>query len=443
MAINIAQTGFGRVFIQLNPCTIGSKPVFEPCFAVQGIEESLGDISSVYCPDVNELNAFTEVISIKGASSRPTASLVTNLGVSENSTMYNALKGGCEFDIHVHYGRCIRPDDFMAFEKSILIQGARLTNYSLSSMVALTPDERGVITESSSISMRTVHSLYPVLLSAKVCLPPSVSSINEIILTPDKECDTGCNICNCGQILTTNANVLTTYISGNYIVSVEVNGTITIADEDQFVNNGVLSIFSQFSIPLNLGETISSGAFDIIGTTDGRLLKISDLSTVVQLNSPTVNPITAASFNNDVYTFGTSIGELMYAKGDDLIIVLPSPTGDSISSALAISNTSFIIGTSTGFVYYTNDTGVNWTQIQSINTGQPIISLASCFCANIYFASGNTLYSSYDYGSSFNTTIINDLTSIQTVVCCIDDPNLVAVGGLTPLGEVAVLHSHL
>jgi len=332
MATNITHSGFGRVFIQLNPCTIGSKPIFEPCFSVQNVETSVGDITPQYCPSSDELNAFTEIVAIRGVDSRPTASLITHLETNSSSTIYETLKSGCEFDIHVHYGRCIRPDDFSSFQRSLFIKGARLTNYSLSNMVALTPDERGKVDESSNISASSVLPLFPVLLNAKLCLPISVVSINDLIITPSRDCDTGCKVCNCAGFLGSTGTTISTFKLGDFLVQVGSAGDIVVLNEEDYIVNNVYNVFIQYVLPLNVGETITSSAFNVFGTSDGRLFHITEPSTFSILNSPTTNAISAASFNNDVYAFGTDAGEVFFAQDVNSIVTMVSPTSDEITS---------------------------------------------------------------------------------------------------------------
>jgi len=129
--LNPALTGQGRVFINVDGEGCGKTYTYYNCMKVDGLDKSLGDITSIYCPDPNQYDTFIEVESIKGTDSRFTSTLSGKWPIDSQSPLEELLNQGCPFSLQVHYGRCTRPDSFTEFESALIITDSFITKGSI------------------------------------------------------------------------------------------------------------------------------------------------------------------------------------------------------------------------------------------------------------------------------------------------------------------------
>lgn len=149
------QRGQGRVFLQ----QYGPHPDhcfdYQGCARLDGMEESLGDITEMQCPDPNVYDEFLVVDEIRGAGGPVTTTMVARFGL-----VNPILSLRCPFDIAVHYGRCKDPSDFNGgWEKGIVFHRARLTSRSTSELTALAEEDRADILVTGAISARKFYEV--------------------------------------------------------------------------------------------------------------------------------------------------------------------------------------------------------------------------------------------------------------------------------------------
>lgn len=155
------QRGQGRVFLQ----EYGPHPSkcydYQGCARIEGMEQTLGDITEVQCPDPSVYDEFLVVDEVRGAGGPVTTTMVARFGL-----VNPILKLTCPFDIAVHFGKCKDPSDFNhGFEKGVVFNHARLTSRSTSELTALESADRATILVTGAISARKFYEVGPIVFA--------------------------------------------------------------------------------------------------------------------------------------------------------------------------------------------------------------------------------------------------------------------------------------
>jgi hypothetical protein len=125
------------------------------------MEQSLGDITEVQCPDPSVYDEFLVVDEVRGAGGPVTTTMVARFGL-----VNPILKLRCPFDIAVHFGKCKDPSDFNhGWEKGVVFNHARLTSRSASELTALEAADRAAILVTGAISARKFYEVDPIVFA--------------------------------------------------------------------------------------------------------------------------------------------------------------------------------------------------------------------------------------------------------------------------------------
>ena len=193
----LVSKSFGRVFIRQNPGVY----TFANQMGVTGLDKSFGEVTAIEIPSPLEYDKFIEVASSNGADSRWTSSLSGYLPRDTMSPLEILATNKCEFSMQVHYGECSKPTNFADFDSAIVLNNVKLTNYSLSDLIARTSDQRGMVEETASISAGSMYRILP-----QKFIETAKATLNNIILSNpvqvkssactniQAQCNGGCDI---------------------------------------------------------------------------------------------------------------------------------------------------------------------------------------------------------------------------------------------------------
>lgn len=162
-----AQTGGSRVFLIDGRARPDHKPAYQANMKAGGISQSFGDIERIEIPSPDEFGKFLEVGTIRGATERVTITLTGRYASDLKSTMLKLARKGCSIDVHINFGLCTSPTDYNVFTKKIVIEDARVTDYSNEDLGALGSDEQAKIDESIDVSGREVYELVQVTFAER------------------------------------------------------------------------------------------------------------------------------------------------------------------------------------------------------------------------------------------------------------------------------------
>jgi photosystem II stability/assembly factor-like uncharacterized protein len=122
----IFKTGQGRVFAQWNGGAPDHAVEYMGLARMTGLSESLGDVTPIRAPSQASYSAYDVVDYIRGEPGLPTTSMIARFGY-----VNRILHQVCPFDVHVHYGTCRSPNDFInGWDKALCFEGALITTRS-------------------------------------------------------------------------------------------------------------------------------------------------------------------------------------------------------------------------------------------------------------------------------------------------------------------------
>lgn len=153
------QTGLSRVWLIEGRARPDHEPVYQGCMMAEGIDWGLGDVTSIECPSETEYDKFNEVGRFRGASDRPTISLVGQYAADIESELMRLARIGCAFDMQLHIGVCEIPTNFNDYQKIIVFEDALQTGYSTDPLGSLADGDRSEANETSPLSAREFYEI--------------------------------------------------------------------------------------------------------------------------------------------------------------------------------------------------------------------------------------------------------------------------------------------
>ena len=469
-------TGNSRLFINESGPGCGNGYSYLSCYKLEGLEKTLGDIESIYCPSNSSYDEFDEVGSVKGADSRWTSTISGTISMNQQSALERLVRAGCPFNLQVHSGRCTRPDSFQQFESSLILEDVRLTSYSLSELVAASPDERAVVTESAALSAGNIYRVFSPEFSevGAGVVDGSVVSVEFCGgVNCASDCDTlqndGCDLLLGYQVDTVNDASFVYSNDGGVSWVATTNATLTGPDVSDMRNfdmactgvdayvtfyDGTTSFIYRvtesqiFDDTFNFVEIASSTtviyrALDfgeqyvwIAGETQtgGSLIGYIDLSTneVTIIDEGGIDPgngyNAVNALNDDIVLVGGESGFLAYSTsfGAFQEAAGAAPNNNAVTSVKALTSNDWIISANS-VVYCTSNRGNDFTQVLNTNNSGVLD-----FYDEIvgYYANDDGIWRTVDSGNTW-AQISNEsgLTTTRDIAVCELDANRIMVSG--------------
>ncbi len=485
-AFRPAQTGFSRVFLVDGRARPDHCPVYQGNMKAGSVSQSFGDIEKVEVPSTTEWGKFIEVGSIRGAEERVTITLTGRYAADLRSEMLRLALAGCAFDIHINFGACTDPQNNNIYSKKLILEDALITNYSTEDLGALGSDEQAKVDESIEVSARLVYEILP-LAYAERASDLIVTPVVDTAICGNPQCgdcddeDTGCDFIiaitgGAGGSPTTMSDI-TWAIDGGAVFTTADIGSMSVGDEPDEVdcvadyvvvvtNDGAAheyALSSEFTVggaPLFTEVTstdYTAGPPNAIDSYGQEAFIVGDAGYIYLLTDPTFAPTTldagaATSENlNDVdalsalvaVAVGVNNAVVHTVDGSIWTTVTGPAPATALSSVEVISANVWLVGTATGEIYYTTDTGQSWTL--SLNKVGDVTAISFANDTVGYASIGAVIYQTNDGGCSW---VISPASSGQTlpanqdilsVTACVHRPDFVVAGGTATGGTDGIL----
>jgi hypothetical protein len=480
-----AQTGFSRVFLIEGRARLDHQPAFQANMKAGSLSQGFGDTESIEVPSPTEFGKFIELGTIRGATERVEITLTSRYAADLKSELLRMARAGCEADVHINFGACTDPSDYNTSQKKIIIESAVITNYDLEDLGALSSDEGAKVDESVDVSGRLAYEVMPVSYASR----GGDVITNEILDatafdTPScGDCETESDGCQsffaissaAGGSPTTPADVVFTIDGGTtilahdidtlgisddpsgiagvgmYIVVVsEASGSVHYALKSEFNATGDPE-FTEVATGVVAGgepraiDSYGSGAF-VVGA-GGYIYKTDDVTaglTVLDASAATNSDYNAvhALDSSNALAVGND-GAIAVSTNGSTFGLAASPVGVGVNfnDCQMKSATEWLVGTSTGVLYYTLNAGATWT-IKAF-PGSGTGSVESIYIANdsiVYLShttSGNagrilrSTNGGYDWlVQPEGSAALSANDRINSVVACSEDPDIVMGVGL-------------
>lgn len=464
-AINIARNDLSRAFLFLNGINrCGDTPTYMPCLISDGLSQDFGDRTKVECPDPNRFGEFVEQDTIPGEISRVTTTLTAKFDRKARSTLLNLSKGGCGFDLQLHFGLCTNPNDFNAYDKVLVYDDVNITSYGTDSLGALGSADRAEITETVDISFREVFEVVSLsYIERGATVTAAVSSIIDGVFVDSRACGGACGVAStgCEKAFVIDGDGLTistvdggvTWVAGP---AMDGAGTGTIAGLDvlagflwAYNTAGEISYISRESFLAGGTEQIVTGlsltgvaqdagqSYGLVVGPAGEVLYITNPSAGV---NTTVTPITAENlsvvkFNplTDSALIGGANGTIIYTEDGVTLEAITAPSAEAantVTAVLPVTEDKWLVAFGST-LYCTDDQGVNWS---SVSLPQALTAINDLSYSNnhvLYMAADLLLFKSIDGGRTWAVAPENSSKSFPTnlgmnrALTCVDEINVV------------------
>lgn len=403
---NIGKTGYSRVFLIEGGARPGNTPAYMDCMKAGGASWGFGDITSIECPSAVNYDQFDEVDTIRGTQERPTLALTGRYAADVESALLRTAKLGCGADAQVHFGACTNPSDFNEFTKAVVIEDARISNWSTSDLGALGSDERAGVDETADLSGRTLYEILQLSVTERAGSVVTNEVLDVVIcdLPACGECaieSTGAQYAYAitkaaGGSPGTPADILSTKDAGATWYADDID-SLGIAEDPSAVgcvglyvvvvsnDSGSLHYALKSEIDtVGLDEDWTENATGFVGAPNdcwrvpagSYLYIVGDSGYIYRTDDPTAGVtvldagVATAQNLNKVHmlsdTFGVAVGNngaVVYTETGTAWSLVPGPVGGGVhlTAVVVQDELSWLVGTSAGTLYYTNDKGTSWT----------------------------------------------------------------------------------
>lgn len=486
----IIKSGDSRVWIIENGASPSDEPQYMGIMKTGDPSWGFGDVTPIKVPDPNRRNSFVEADNIRGATERVTSSVMGRYPRAI-STLLRLARKQCSLDIQIAFGRCTNPQDYLnGWEKLVIMRDVQITAYSGENWGALNDDEQNPSNENADISAEDMYEV--VDLSWKEHASSSVvREVTAIAVCDQAGCGDECadSSDGCQKVFatmigtgatpgtkptllytedggatwgTTSIDTLFSTETPTGIECVGANVVVVSDDSDSLhyaniadILDGVETWYETFDGFVIGNDPIAIYSVDAMHTwmvgENGYIYFTSDPAISV-----TVQSDGAISAKNlvDVHFVDTDYGICVGATNtldyteDGTVwnnMVGPEP-GVDLRCCWMLTRDKWLIGSSSGNLWYTSDGGGSWTNkapseitdIYDIKFVDSVVGyMAAVVGANGYiYRTTNGGYSWYRVPKTGTGITAND--RINMVAVC-DDANVVWGGGLADDGSDGII----
>lgn len=408
------QTGFTRVFLIENRAGPANVPTFEGLMKASGITWSQGDVTTIRVPSSEQYDQFDTIGKVSGEQGNPELTLTARY-TTDLSKLLRLARLGCDHDIQIHMGKCQNPSDFNnGWDKIVVLEAGRATNYTTEDLGALQPSERNMINEEAPFTGEDLYEIKKILF-AEIGAAEVVQEVVGITVCDAVNCgacgiqSNGCQVVfavtlSAGGSPGLSAEVLYTEDGGGTVGDTNVTTLAANEDPDDIACVGAnVIVISEDSISLHYADLtdildgvetwneVATGFVEgpraiwnvdpshtwIVGA--GGYVYFTDDPTagveVQSAGSATTQPL------NDIHALdilnalavGDNNAVIYTADGSTWGSVTGPAVGINLTCCWMKSATEWFVGTANGRLWYTKDAGVTWTEKAFPGSGAGVV----------------------------------------------------------------------
>lgn len=482
-----AKTGNARIFIIQNRARADHDLQYASYAKLTGVSRTHGEITPVEIPDPDNYNEYLEVDEISGQDSRYTATIVAKFPSNIRSLLQYLERCKEPFDIRLQFGDCENPSDPTAFAKGEILEHVRVTGYSTDDLGSIQSDESAEIRETLSISFRNFYDFVRMSYFSKAT-SLLTAEVNDVFVRQSSRCYGASCACNIVFAVTTAAGgspgtppdlvfsidggttwyardidtLLTTEegdgiadVGDNIVIISHAAGSLSYTDindfyypDDPSFDPDFTETTNGFVQPPNAIRSTGMKAF-IVG--DGGYVYMTDAPasgvTVLDAGTTTVKNLLSVSVYNSTHVVaGGKDGAIIYTvdgESFNLSPTTPVSTGVDIVAVATRVSGEWLVGTSTGKMFVTYDSGYHWTQVYLPGATPTAISdivwqgESAGFVSAVVGGAGR-IYRTLDAGRTWMLEPATSSGSMPTAarfnklaICKLDANQVFAVGAVT------------
>ncbi len=469
------QTGQGRVFMQSEGANPGNPTLYLGCARLTGFTHTQGAVTPVRCPSEDAYDSFDVQDVVRGASDLPTTSLVGRFGLSNV-----ILTEECPFHLQAHFGKCGSPTHFnLGWEKILAWSAALFTSKSSDDLTALDEDQRNPILLTGEVTGQQMWIINRLTVGEKAA-GEVTREVIKIFVNDYLACgDCGWSSGGCERVyaITRSSGSGSPGLPAELLVSEDGGNTwtqydiTTLATDEQPSDGAVMGdwliVVSEDSGSLhyahvddlttwyetNVGIVGAPIAIWVQSATDawivgagGYIYYTQDITGGVEVQDAGVaasgedlNDVMAVSSMRVVAVGDAGTVVFTVNGGAAWSAAADSPTIANLNVVAVRTDYTWVVGSTTGYIFYTRDAGASWYQSSflGMGTGQ-VFDMAFSKQPNSPFgfmAHDEYVLRTIDGGQSWYRIPITGYgslpanTTIGTIGTC-RDPNVMYGGGL-------------
>jgi len=186
-SFNPARTAYSRVFIIDGRARPDHEPEFQSCMKAGSLDQSLGDIEKIECPDPTRYGGFEEIGQIQGSVDRASSSLTGRYAADIASALLEIARRRCAADVQYHFGECTNPRIFNVFTKALILEDAYLPSWSVDDLGALESGENSPVNENVDLSIGTFYEVLQ-LIYAERGADVALNEVVDVVICDQMTC---------------------------------------------------------------------------------------------------------------------------------------------------------------------------------------------------------------------------------------------------------------
>ncbi len=477
----IQKTSNSRVFLTTNRAGPANKPEFRGSSAAQGFTWPQGDLTPIRVPSDSRYGEFVIKDIIQGQRGLPQLPVIFRSGAGA-SDIFEKVKRACPLDLELHFGVCANPSDFATGWHDghiLVVEAAHFTDYSTDILGALDADQNAPADETAVFTGLDAYQI-TALQTSEVAGTEVTDPIIAIVICDHVNCGScgepsdGCErvfALTSGvagspglplEIIFSNDKGLTwseTSVGSAGVGDVGVEmicvGTnmmvITDQDEHHWANLDDIILGTEVWAVVTTGYVAAGSpiaAFSLSASKtwicgDGGYIYFSEDITT------SVTPQTAGDVTTEDLADIHGNADVLVAVGaNNAVLVSESEgaawtliTGPAVGIALTavevLTDLIWLVGDTTGNLWYTQNGGVSWTQkaFPGDGDGEDVMAIEFVNRKVGYMAQGQRILRSIDGGYSWVVSpedtnhIFPTNTVLNAIGICTGNPNLYFAGG--------------
>ncbi len=426
------KTSYSRVWLLEDGAKPGTTAEYMGLWKAGAPSWDFGESTAIEGPSSDGFGLFEELEDLPGEKSKPSISLVGRYP-RDLSDMLRLARRECYHDFQIHFGACGSPLDYAGgWEKIVAVEHARISNYSSEDLGALESGENAAINETIQLQSRDYYEIKQ-LSMAEVAAASVIQEVIGIVVCDAKSCGGECGTASSGcqkvfalvkavggspglgsqvlytedsganwsssQLTTLAANVEPSAIAcaGNYVVVVSADDESHHYALREEILDGI-ETWTEVT-----GYTADKGPRAIFALRPTYIWVVGEAGYVYFLegatDTPTVQDAGSATAQNlnDVHAYDE---EHVIAVGDSNAVIYTtdgatwsSVTGPAVGVNLnccwMIDESTWLVGTAGGELYYTANSGLTWTAVSFSGSGAGQVR-------DIYFPTRQVGYLAHD-----------------------------------------------
>lgn len=443
MPNQVTTNDIGRVFIQPKTGLLACCPEYLGCIGVSGISQDRTENLTIRCASDTQAGQYDVIDKVPGILNQITFDMNGYLGLQGISILRQLFQDNCNSTVHIHYGKCNNVQNFVEFDKAIILDDVLLNSYGTDDLVALTPDNRNVITE--TVSAEAV-SMYEYFQKKRFSLVSQIDEVSDfqLQLMPGYNCNicTFCPTCDYKQCtenfytIPSGDGIVKTLNDSINVYTVEDTGAIKQWNYESILD-GELVCETLITISLEVGETITTAdLYDgkiIFGTSEGSIAIYDIKKNKVIILLTLANAISEIIHNEFGILVADNMGDIYYSEDSNSWSAATSTGAGAVTALLLYSKTSWLVANLNGNIYYTNNNGEDYTFKKYPKvTGQYIKQFELSNDLIINAINDTYFYQSFDGGCTFSAIDLSKyFSSLFSIAVCPENPFIVYIAGLS------------